>query len=108
MRRSVRDHLHALDGGLEQVVYHNAYHADSYGGTPSGLRGLSFDGVVLHTTFLCERWSDRPPLQRQRYAWSGALRCPKLALPQDEYDHSEVLDEWLAELGTTAVFTIFG
>ena len=28
-------------------------------------------------------------------------------MPQDEYDHSEVLDEWLEELGVSLVYTNF-
>ena len=32
-------------------------------------------------------------------------RSACLAFPQDDYDHAYVLDEWLAELGTTDVFT---
>jgi len=103
LRRAVRDHLHALDGGAERIVYHNAYAEPA-----RRIRGLEFDGVVLHTTFLCERWSDNFAEVRRRYAWVGDLPCTKVALPQDEYDHSEVLDEWLAELGVSEVFTVFG
>jgi hypothetical protein len=103
LRRAVHDHLHALDGGPERIVYHN-----SFTDAPRGVRGLEFDGVVLHTTFLCERWSNRFQTVRRRYAWIADLPCPKVALPQDEYDHSEVLDEWLAALGVEDVFTIFG
>jgi hypothetical protein len=36
------------------------------------------------------------------------LRCPKVALPQDEYDHAAVLDEWLHELGATSIYSCFG
>ncbi len=103
LRGAVRDHLHALDGGDERIVYHNAFTE-----LPRKVRGLEFDGVVLHTTFLCERWSDRFAEVRQQYAWVADLPCTKVALPQDEYDHSEVLDEWLAELGVSDVFTVFG
>jgi hypothetical protein len=103
MRRAVRDHLHALDGGAERIVYH-----DAFGEPPRRIRGLEFDGVVLHTTFLCERWSDQFADVRRRYAWLSDVPCTKVALPQDEYDHSEVLDEWLSELGVSDVFTVLG
>jgi hypothetical protein len=103
LRGAVRDHLHALDGGPERIVYHNSF-TDS----PRVVRGLEFDGVVLHTTFLCDRWGDRFRTVRRRYAWVADLPCTKVALPQDEYSHSDLLDEWLAELGVEAVFTNFG
>lgn len=103
MRGAIRDHLHALDGGPERILYHN-----SLTHPPRAIRGLEFAGVVLHTTFLCGRWSPGFDRLRQSYAWLGDLRCPKIAIPQDEYDHSEVLDEWLAELNVSEVFTVFG
>jgi hypothetical protein len=103
LRQAIYDHLHVLDGGSERVTYHNVF-TD----TPRAIRGLEFDGVVLHTTFLCERWSPEFASVRRRYAWMADLTCTKLAVPQDEYDHSEVLDEWLAELGVGEVFTNFG
>lgn len=102
MRSAVTRHLHALDGRGHELVYHN-----SYAESPAWLRGLEFDGVILHTTFLCERWSDRFARHRGRYAWVAGLPCTKIALPQDEYDHSETLDEWLAELGVEWVFSCF-
>jgi hypothetical protein len=37
----------------------------------------------------------------------GDLDCLKIAMPQDEYNHSEVLDEWLRDLGVGHVFTNF-
>lgn len=102
MRPAVRRHLHTLDGRGHELIYHN-----SYSESPVWLRGLEFDGVILHTTFLCERWSDRFARHRGRYAWVADLPCTKVAIPQDEYDHSETLDEWLSELGVECVLTCF-
>jgi hypothetical protein len=103
LRQAIYDHLHVLDGGPERVIYHN-----SFTDPPRAVRGLEFDGVLLHTTFLCERWSPDFEDVRRRYAWIADLTCTKVALPQDEYDHSAVLDEWLAELGVGEVFTVLG
>lgn len=103
MRPAVARHLHALDGHGDLIVYHNAN-----GPAPAWLRKLRYDGVVLHTTFLCERWSERFDVHRARYEWVANLRCPKVAIPQDEYDHSAVLDRWLEELGVETILSIFG
>ena len=103
LRPAVERHLDTLEGYGDRLVYHNAAH-----GSPPGLAKIRPDAVVLHTTFLCLRWFEDFPRHRRRFSWLRGLDCPKLAVPQDEYDHSEVLDEWLAELGASAVFTNFG
>lgn len=104
MRPAIESHLHALD--LEprddELHYHNAYEESP----PAWLRRLEFDAVVLHTTFLTMRW-DALSRFKWRYRWVANLTCPKLAIPQDEYDHSEILDEWLFDWGVTDVFTNF-
>lgn len=102
MRLAVGQHLRALEGRGHELIYHNAFEPPS-----AWLRWVRPDAVVLHTTFLCLRWAEEFPRKRGEYAWLGRLRCPKLALPQDEYDHSEVLEEWLEELGATTVFSCF-
>lgn len=81
------------------MAYNAAY------GAPRWLGRVGLDGVILHTTFLALRWLDGFERRRERSAWIAELSCPKVALPQDDYDHAEVLDEWLEELGVDAVLT---
>jgi hypothetical protein len=109
MRPAIDAHLHALERALRkagsdgQFVYHN-----SYDESPSlSVRSMEPDAVVLHTTFLCMRWSDQFGRFSWRYRWLRDLPCTKIAIPQDEYDHSEILDEWLDELRITDIFTNF-
>jgi hypothetical protein len=63
------------------------------------LRRSSFDAIVLDTTFLCYRWVKPRKLSLDRildeYGFVGRSNAVKIALPQDEYDHAEYLDEWL-------------
>jgi len=107
MPLSVRQHLAVLEasGNRHQVLSWNM----SYG-TPPWQRAFCryLDAVVLHTTLLCCRWFEPEYFGRMRAAltWVKNLHCTKIALPQDDYDHSEVLDEWLSELGITSIFTI--
>ena len=63
------------------------------------------DAVILHTTFLGLRWIEGFDRRRRRSEWIAELQCPKIALPQDDYDHAAVLDGWLSELGVDVVFT---
>jgi hypothetical protein len=103
MRASVEHHLRALDGRSDDVIYHNAFLAP-----PAWLARLSFDGVVLHNTFLGVRWNTDFDDYRHAFAWLADLDAPKVAVPQDEYDHSGVLDDWLSELAVTDVMSDFG
>lgn len=104
MRLAVRQHLHLLDGRGMRIVYRNAIDP-----TPPWLAWTAPDLCILHTTFLSHaRWSFSFEEYRRRLGWIARLRCPKVALPQDEYDHAAVIDEWLLELGVTSVYSCFG
>jgi hypothetical protein len=102
MRLAVERHLHALDGGPAEIVYANA--ADP---SARDVRHGRYDGIVLHTTFLCLRWSVDFARVRREWRWLGNRHCPIVALPQDEFRYSAVLDEWLDELEVEVVFSCF-
>jgi hypothetical protein len=85
-----------------RILYRNAFDP-----APPWLAWTEPDLCILHTTFLCVRWNFDFEQYRRRFSWISQLRCPKIALPQDEYDHAAVLDEWLLELGVTSVYSCF-
>jgi hypothetical protein len=101
-RSSVSAHLAALG---RVVGDENAAFVNTVGGAHRSLAKLDVDCVILHTTFLGMRWTTPFAPWRERSSWIGRLGVPVLAFPQDDYDHAHVLDEWLAELGTTDVFS---
>jgi hypothetical protein len=104
MRLAVKQHLRLLEGSGARILYRNAIDP-----APSWLTWTAPDLCILHTTFLSHaRWNYSFEEYRRRFRWISRLRCPKIALPQDEYDHSEVIDEWLVELGVTNVYSCFG
>ena len=105
IRAAIRHHLEAIKYGpsRHRVTYWNAFD-----GTPPLVRRGTYDAVVLHTTLLCLRWFPTFEDWRRKLAWLGGVDWLKIAMPQDEYDHSEVLDEWLTELGVDHVFSVFG
>jgi len=106
MRLSIKHHLQALEEG---EVNHDIYYHNSYVETPDWLPREAFDVVILHTTLLCWRWTGDQyfiPFKKQ-LDWIGDLDCLKIALPQDEYDHAEILDEWLLDWGVSVIFTNF-
>lgn len=105
IRAAIRHHLEAIKFGpsRHRVTFWNAFD-----GTPAMLRKGTYDAVILHTTLLCLRWFDTFPKWRDTLRWLGELDALKIALPQDEYDHSEVLDEWLVDMGVDHLFSNFG
>jgi hypothetical protein len=104
MRLAVHQHLHLLDGRGARVLYRNTIDP-----APPWLAWTAPDLCILHTTFLSHaRWSYSFDAYREKFRWVARLDCPKVALPQDEYDHSGVMDDWLLELGITSVYSCFG
>lgn len=104
MRAAIASHLRALsagDGGHD-VIYHDVERP-----FPAWLCRKSLDAIILHNTFLCQRWSHLFWMRKWEWRWIADADCVKIAMPQDEYDHSEVLDEWLYELGVSTIFSNF-
>jgi hypothetical protein len=104
MRLAVRQHLHLLEGRGLRILYRNAIDP-----APPWLAWTAPDLCILHTTFLSHaRWNYDFADYREKFRWVARLDCPKVALPQDEYDHAGVMDDWLVELGVTSVYSCFG
>jgi hypothetical protein len=94
-RTSMVEHELCLPLGAQEhdYVVHNAALP-----LPPFVRDIRFDGIVLCQTFLSLR-RDPPSYRRAReeYAFVGASPAIKIALPQDDYDCSGVLDAWLVD-----------
>ncbi len=104
LRAAIAHHLRSLDASdlAKQTTYVNTAM-----GVPRWVRRHPFAVIVLHTTLLAIRWSHLFRVLKKDVDWVANARCAKLALPQDEYDHSEILEEWLLELGVTKIVSNF-
>lgn len=74
---------------------------------PQFVRDIEFDGVVLCQTFLSLRRD--PPSYRRALADYGFIaqsRAFKVALPQDDYDCSGILDGWLCDWKVDLVYPV--
>lgn len=74
------------------------------------LRREEFDAVIIDTTFLCWRWV-KPTEQyfaplKASYDFLRDSRAIKIAFPQDEYDHSQVLENWLTDWKIDVVYSV--
>jgi hypothetical protein len=104
MRPAIRHHVRTFEASPlgHQVLYFNVRD-----GVPVWFRYLPCDVIVLHTTLLCLRWGDQFSRLKWDLRWLRDSPALKIAMPQDEYDHAEVLDEWLDELRVSVICTNF-
>ncbi len=105
MRPAIASHLHVLTNSdaAHQTLYLNVQQ-----GVPGFVKNLHFDAIILHTTLLCARWACFFDEIAAQIAWLRHSDAVKIALPQDEYDHAAVLDEWLESLGVQVIGSNFG
>lgn len=74
---------------------------------PNFIQDINFHAIILGPTFLCSRFNQR------RYAevinLYDFIRCSnafKIALPQDDYDCSSILDRWMVNWNVNLLFTV--
>jgi len=74
---------------------------------PSGLEDASFDLIVLSPTFLAARYSqDLLRSTRRKFAFIESSTALKVAMPQDDYDCSSILDGWVTDWDVDLTYTI--
>jgi hypothetical protein len=116
-RKTILDHLRTMEYSdiKHDLVYYNTYESlpewsqseNVPGSIPEKLRNISFDAVILHYSFLNKRISGLPFYKgKRRFDWIRDLDALKIAIPQDEADYAQVLDEWLFDLGVSIIFSV--
>lgn len=88
---------------------HNYIYHDLTLPIPDFIRDAEFDGVVLDFTAL--QWRNKTldvfeKVKEDVFAFLKDRRSFKIAMPQDEYDSSELLDDWMCELGVDVVYSV--
>ena len=72
------------------------------------LRAHPWNLIVLGPTFLANRTSELEfKRSRDDFDWVASSTAIKVALPQDEYDCSALLDDWLTEWSVDVCYSIF-
>jgi hypothetical protein len=77
--------------------------------TPRVLQEYPFDLILIDGTFLCYRWCKPEYLFssiKEKYQWIAKHGAIKIAFPQDDYDHSMILDKWLYDLEVNLIYSI--
>lgn len=101
-RRTNRDHVYSFAKYEKDNVY--LFHSANALVTDA-LKSIKYDGVIINYCFLGYRASNLYPLLKARYAWLRELACPKIAICQDDYTDSAILDEWLEFMGVTTIYS---
>jgi len=72
---------------------------------PEFIKSTRFHAIILGPTFLCARFAPHTLAQvKSDYAFVGASDAFKIALPQDDYDGSALLDRWMIEWNVDSVY----
>lgn len=74
---------------------------------PDYLKDIDYHLIVLGPTFLCDRYNSvQLSKVKREYAFLNEVQACKIALPQDDYDCSTRLDEWMVEWGVDYIYTV--
>jgi len=104
LRNTIETHLYCW----RRYSKHKVVYVNLHLGFPRRLlERLSIDVVIFHTIFLSQRaWS---PSLFQKYTKKcsalKALDCMKIAMPQDEFLNTEMLNDFILDFGVTDILT---
>ena len=98
-------HVYCLSRNLPR---HNYIYHDVALELPEYVKTVAFHAIILDVTFLWHRWSLPKRFQQLKSAYDFVRQsnAVKIALPQDEYDCNELLDEWMCEWGVDVVVSV--
>ena len=74
---------------------------------PERIKTINFDLIILGPTFLYSRFN--PQLLnkfKKEYSFIANMKTCKVALPQDEYTYSEILDEWMCDWKISRIYSV--
>jgi len=104
LRDTIRTHLFCW----KRYSRHRVSYVNVALGIPRwALRGIEWDGVIFHTSFLGLRWSAKTfRTYVRRCAFLKGWSCPKIAMPQDEFMNTDVLCDFINDFGITHVLSV--
>jgi len=103
-RKAVRDLEFMLP---DYAPGHNYIIHDAAIKLPDFIKAIEFHGIVLGPTFLCNRYRSRS-LRRVKkvFDFIRTSNAFKIAMPQDDYDCSAILDGWMVEWNIDLLYTV--
>lgn len=103
LRNSIETHLYSW----KRYSKHNVFYINVAMGLPIGfLRSMRIDTIIFHTSFCGIRWSSDVFKRFLALTESiGEIDCLKIAMPQDEFIHSEMLVHMINRLNVNLVLS---
>jgi hypothetical protein len=103
-----RTSLHHAFFPVRHMLGHEFWLQSAASPISTHLMNQSFDAILLDATFLCWRWASHNYDEiRLKFDFIRDLDAVKIAFPQDEYDHSKILGQWLTDWNVNIVYSIF-
>jgi glycosyltransferase involved in cell wall biosynthesis len=106
VQKTIRDHALSF---RRYAPRHRYYYHDIRDPVSEALKDVRFQVVLFDTTALNIR-TYRPRglflAEKERYRFVAEWDAVKIAFPQDDYDHSAVLDDWLADYRFDVVYSV--
>lgn len=105
-RKTSYDHAHAYQ---RYAPAHNYFYYDIGAPVTNAFMKIRFHAVILDATALCVRYYRPRELfyaLKDRWQFLAESSAVKIAFPQDDYDHSEVLDQWLDDYRVDILYTV--
>ena len=86
---------------------HNYIIHDTHLNFPKYLKDIDYHLIFLGPTFLCNRYDNDTFLKiLDDYAFIKDTQACKIALPQDDYDCSGILDKWMFDWNVDRIYTV--
>lgn len=104
-RSTIHEHLYSFRKYNKEDQFH---YVNIFNTIPSFLLRIKYDAIILHYTFLGEKRflaESEPWIHKMRRL--KQLQGYKIAIPQDEYDHTDRLCELFKESGINILYTCF-
>jgi hypothetical protein len=89
--------------------YEYYLHCSEHDPVTEDLKKENFDIIIFDVSFLSQRYAGigTGASFLKKYSFLKNSSAIKIALPQDEYNYTMVLDKWLYEWNTNVIFSIF-
>lgn len=103
LRQTVKNHLDCFGTyGNYPVIYINV----AYGIPFFLLKKIPIQAIIFHTSFLVMRWTPKLFAHKtKKVDFFKNLTCPKIALPQDEFIHTQILVDFFNAVNITHVYS---
>ncbi len=106
MRASLRDLIYSFKNNSSANCF---YFTPDQGNFPEYLKKINFDLVVYTTSLISERWRGAETfktLVTDKIHYLKNIDCVKVVHPQDEWIHTDILNEFVNEFKINYVYTV--